>query len=153
MQKSQVSLTTCALALLILTGCSSNVKPLEIKVSPVKQVNLQLPDVNKITLDPIDWYVVNKNNVEDVFKELEKKNYDEVIIGLNDKGYESLSVNMSKILALVKQQELIIGAYKKYHGEQKEAIKKHNTNQEEQQKAREKENGTDKGFIERLRFW
>ena len=60
---------------------------------------------------------------------------------------------MSKILALVKQQELIIGAYKKYHGEQKEAIKKHNTNQEEQQKAREKENGTDKGFIERLRFW
>jgi len=153
MQKSQVSLTTCALALLILTGCSSNVKPLEIKVSPVKQVNLQLPDVNKITLDPIDWYVVNKDNVEDVFKELEKKKYDEVIIGLNDKGYESLSVNMSKILALVKQQELIIGAYKKYHGEQKEAIKKHNTNQEEQQKAREKENGTDKGFIERLRFW
>tara|TARA_R110002020_G_scaffold17194_2_gene60663 strand:- start:155 stop:574 length:420 start_codon:yes stop_codon:yes gene_type:complete len=139
--------------LLILTGCSSNVKPLEIKVSPVKQVNLQLPDVNKITLDPIDWYVVNKDNVEDVFKELEKKKYDEVIIGLNDKGYESLSVNMSKILALVKQQELIIGAYKKYHGEQKEAIKKHNTNQEEQQKAREKENGTDKGFIERLRFW
>ena len=53
----------------------------------------------------------------------EKKKYDEVIIGLNDKGYESLSVNMSKILALVKQQELIIGAYKKYHGEQKEAIK------------------------------
>ena len=127
--------------MLILTGCSSNVKPLEIKVSPVKQVNLQLPDVNKITLDPIDWYIVNKDNVEDVFKELEKKKYDEVIIGLNDKGYESLSVNMSKILALVKQQELIIGAYKKYHGEQKEAIKKHNTNQEEQQKAREKENG------------
>ena len=60
---------------------------------------------------------------------------------------------MSKILALVKQQELIIGAYKKYHGEQKEAIKKHNADQEEQQKAREKENGTDKGFIERLRFW
>ena len=139
--------------MLILTGCSSNVKPLEVKVSPVKQVNLQLPDVNKVTLDPIDWYVVNKNNVEDVFKELEKKNYDEVIIGLNDKGYESLSVNMSKILALVKQQELIIGAYKKYHGEQKEAIKKHNADQEEQQKAREKENGTDKGFIERLRFW
>ena len=139
--------------MLILTGCSSNVKPLEIKVSPVKQVNLQLPDVNKITLDPIDWYIVNKDNVEDVFKELEKKKYDEVIIGLNDKGYESLSVNMSKILALVKQQELIIGAYKKYHGEQKEAIKKHNTNQEEQQKAREKENGTDKGFIVRLRFW
>ena len=153
MQKSQVSLTTCALALLILAGCSSNVKPLEVKVSPVKQVNLQLPDVNKITLDPIDWYVVNKNNVEDVFKELEKKKYDEVIIGLNDKGYESLSVNMSKILALVKQQELIIGAYKKYHGEQKEAIKKHNANQKEQQKARKKEDGTDKGFIERLRFW
>ena len=69
--------------MLILTGCSSNVKPLEVKVSPVKQVNLQLPDVNKITLDPIDWYVVNKNNVEDVFKELEKKKYDNFIIEYN----------------------------------------------------------------------
>ena len=39
---------------------------------------------------------------------MQKKGYDEVIFGLTDKGYENITVNMAKILALVKQQEAII---------------------------------------------
>ena len=146
----------CVLALLTLIalpGCSS-VKPLEIKISPVKQVPLSLPNVDLLTLDEIEWYVVNKKNVEAVFKELEKKNYDQVIFGLTDKGYENISVNMAKILSLVRQQEAIIGAYKSYHEKQTKTIDSHNTNQEEQQKKVKKaDDESNKSFIGALKFW
>ena len=146
----------CALALLTLIalpGCSS-VKPLEIKISPVKQVPLSLPNVDLLTLDKVEWYVVNKKNAEAVFKELEKKNYDQVIFGLTDKGYENISVNMAKILSLVRQQEAIIGAYKSYHEKQTKTIDSHNTNQEEQQKKVKKaDDESNKSFIGALKFW
>jgi hypothetical protein len=146
----------CALALLTLIalpGCSS-VKPLEIKISPVKQVPLSLPNVDLLTLDKVEWYVVNKENAEAVFKELEKKNYDQVIFGLTDKGYENISVNMAKILSLVRQQEAIIGAYKTYHKKQAETIDSHNTNQKEQQKKVKKaDDESNKSFIGALKFW
>ena len=139
--------------MLILAGCSS-VKPLEVKVSPVKQVPLVLPDVDPLILDPIEWYVVNKENAEAVFAELEKKGYDQVIFGLNDKGYENITVNMAKILALVRQQEAIIGAYKKYHDRQKETIDSHNQQQEKQEEARKTaKNESSKSFVRVLRFW
>ena len=113
-----------------------------------------LPDVDPLTLDPIEWYVGNKENAEAVFAELEKEGYDEVIFGLNDKGYENITVNMAKILALVRQQEAIIGAYKKYHDRQKETIDSHNEEQQKQQEARKKTKDVgNKGFVRVLRFW
>lgn len=139
--------------MLTLIGCSS-VTPLEVKVSPVKQVPLILPDVDPLRLDVVEWYVINKDNAEEVFKELQKKGYDEVIFGLTDKGYENITVNMAKILALVRQQEAIIGAYRKYHDKQSNTIDSHNKQQkEEQKKARTAADESSKSFIGRLRFW
>jgi hypothetical protein len=139
--------------LLTLIGCSST-KPLEILITPIKQVNLNLPEVDAITLDKVEWYIINKDNAEAVFAELDKKGYDEVLFGLNDKGYEIISVNMAKILSLVRQQAAIIGAYKKYHDTQTEVIKKH---KDETAKQREKNEEVKKDgertLIERLRFW
>lgn len=153
MRLSQVSLTVCVLGLLILAGCS-NVKPLEVKISPVKQVPLVLPNIDPLKLDPVEWFVVNKDNAEAVFAELEKKGYDQVIFGLTDKGYENMTVNMAKILAMVRQQEAIIGAYKKYHDRQKETIDSHNKEQQKQEEARKKAKDVgSKGFVRVLRFW
>lgn len=114
---------------------------------------LTLPPVDPLTLDTVEWYVVNIDNAEQVYKELEKKGYDQVIFGLTDKGYENITVNMAKILALVRQQEAIIGAYKKYYEKQTETIDSHNKEQEEQQKARKAENESNKSFVRTLRFW
>ena len=153
MQRSQASSIVCALALLtliVLPGCSS-VTPLEVKISPVKQVPLSLPNVDPLSLDQVEWYIVNEANAEAVFAELEKKNYDQVIFGLTDKGYENMTVNMAKILSLVRQQEAIIGAYKSYHEKQSETIDSHNTKQEEKQKKAKDE--PNKSFIRSLRFW
>ena len=154
MQKSRASLISIVLGSLILAGCSS-VEPLEVKISPIKRENLNLPPVDPLKLDNIEWYVINEKNAEHVWKDLEKKNYDRVIFGLNDKGYENMSVNMAKILALVEQQRAVIGAYKQYHDKQSESIESHNDKQEKE-KDRIKgvqENESNKGIIERLRFW
>ncbi len=142
--------------MLILAGCSSTVVPLEVKVSPVKSVPLVLPDVDTISLDRIEWFIINKRNAEAIFAELEKKKYDEVLFGLTDKGYESISVNMAKILTLVQQQELIIGAYKKYHAEQSGTIEQHNKEQSEYMAKKEKESKTNdsrKSIFKRIFTW
>jgi len=138
------------LTLIVLPACSS-VQPLEVKISPVKRVTLTLPNVDPLELDKIEWYVINEANAEAVFAELEKKNYDQVIFGLTDRGYENITVNMAKILSLVRQQEPIIGAYKSYHEEQADTIDSHNTKQEEKQKKAKDE--PNKSFIRSLKFW
>ena len=156
MRKSQVNLIVVALISLILIGCSANVKQIELKVSPVKPIPLVLPEVDKINLDDIEWFVITKGNAEAVFAELEKKNYDEALFGLTDKGYENISVNMSKILTLVQQQELIIGAYKKYHAKQSGAISQHNKEQSEsleRQKKESKKDDSGTSIFKRLLPW
>ena len=111
------------LSILFLTNCSS-VKKLEISSVAVERVPLVLPEVDRIKLESIDWYIVNKDNLDSVLVELDKKGYKQVIFGITDKGYEILSVNMAKIQQLVRQQNAIIGAYKLYHTNQKKAIEK-----------------------------
>ena len=123
--------------LTLTVGCSS-VKPLEILISPVKQVNLTLPKVDPLILEQLEWWIVNKDNAEEIFKELDKKGYDEVIFGITDKGYEILSVNNAKILALVQQQKAIIYAYEQYHNKQKQEINKHNNEQKQAETERKK---------------
>lgn len=107
-------------------------------------------------MDRIDWYIINKENAEAIFAELEQKKYDEVLFGLTDKGYENISVNMAKILTLVQQQELIIGAYKKYHEEQSGAIEQHNKEQSESVERAKDENESKKSgksIFKRLLPW
>jgi len=94
--------------------------------------------VDPLILEQLEWWIVNKDNAEDIFKELEKKGYDEVIFGVTDKGYEILSVNNAKILALVQQQRAIIYAYEQYHNKQKQEINKHNNEQKQAETERKK---------------
>ena len=60
------------LSILFLTNCSS-VKKLEISSVAVERVPLVLPEVDRIKLESIDWYIVNKDNLDSVLAELDKK--------------------------------------------------------------------------------
>ena len=104
--------------LLILTGCSSQPRVIEIKAKPIEQVPLVLPEVDIIELGDIKFYVVNEENAQKVFDELLKKNYDPVIFGVTDVDYETMSVNQAKILQLVRQQKAVIVAYEEYYERQ-----------------------------------
>ena len=112
--------------LISLAACSPAVKQIDIVSKPLERVPLDLPPVDIVTLDDVNWIIVTEENVESVWEDLQKKKYSIVIFGLTDKGYEDLSVNMAKLQKLVKQQKAVIAAYKRYYEQTDKAIQDQN---------------------------
>ena len=130
-----------------ISACGSSVKKLDILTTPVEKAPLQLPSVTKLNLESIEWILVTENNIEEVFKELEKKKYDPVVFGVSDAGYESLSLNLAKIKQLVKQQKAVIIAYQRYYIDQNKNI------DESQQKQKEAENSQKNSTSDWWKVW
>lgn len=124
------------LSTLAISGCSST-KDINITTKSLEKVPLTLPPVDKINLDKIDWIIVTEKNFKEVFADLDKKNFDPVIFGLSDRGYESLSVNTAKIKKLVEQQRLIIIAYEEYYKKTNDSIDEFNKEEEKPQEQEE----------------
>ena len=135
----RVKPTLLVLGLLILTSCSS-VKPIEVQYQPADRVPLNLPAVDQLQLDAITWYIITETNGEEVFEKLEKKKFDPVLYGLTDKDYEALTLNITKIMKLVRQQKSIIAAYKKYYEAQYQEIDDTNKTNKKMMEEAEKQN-------------
>ena len=135
--------------LLLARGCSS-VKQIEIASVPVERVPLDLPGVDPLELEQINWYIVTKENIDKVMAELEKKGYETVIFGLTDKGYEILALNMAKIKQLASQQKAKIEAYERYYKNQQQKLDQMEKEQDEKIKeAKEKNKKTEgKGMLD-----
>ena len=159
MRKSPASLIVVALLSLTLIGCGSTPRVIEIKATPIDVVPLVLPEVDRIQLDDVKFYVVTEDNIEAVLAELREKNYDPVIFGVTDDGYEMMSVNMAKILQLVQQQKAIIIAYGEYYDKQNEAVEENNESAKSQKEAAsslQEEGGgisTNESLLKRLLPW
>tara|TARA_B100000700_G_scaffold139646_1_gene155722 strand:- start:8093 stop:8527 length:435 start_codon:yes stop_codon:yes gene_type:complete len=125
--------------LILISGCSS-VKPIQVEYQPADRVPLDLPAVDQVVLDRISWYIITEANGKDIFETLEKKRYDPVLFGLTDKDYEALSVNMTKIMMLVRQQKSIIEAYQKYYEAQYQEIEDTNKANKQMMEEAEKQN-------------
>jgi hypothetical protein len=121
---------------LSLTACDST-KKIEVISSPIERVPLNLPPVDRVTLDEIEWILITPDNAEKVWADIEKKKYDIVLFGLTDRGYESLSVNIAKLKQLVTQQKAVIASYKRYYEDQNTAIKNQEKDVEEKKKEAE----------------
>jgi hypothetical protein len=121
LQRSQRSILF-VLSLLILTtfltSCST-IQPLEVFKTEVERRPLNLPLPAPAELEQVRWIIINRENAEEVFTDLEKKNIDPVIIGLTDEDYENFRKNYAQIRAYMIKQNSIIDAYKEYYeGEQ-----------------------------------
>lgn len=112
-----------ALILLILillsTGCSSinPVKRIEIVEKPVERTPLNLPVPTPVKLEQVNWVVITRENAEEVFADLEKKNVDPVLFGLTDNDYELLSLNFAKIRNFIILNTEQLNQYKEYYEE------------------------------------
>ena len=117
LQRSQRSILF-VLSLLILTtlltSCST-VQPLEIFKTEIERRPLDLPLPEPAQLEQVRWIIINRENAEEVFKDLETKNIDPVIIGLTDEDYENFRKNYAQIRAYMIKQNKIIDAYKEYY--------------------------------------
>ena len=98
----------------LLTSCST-IKPLEVFKIEVERRPLNLPLPEPAALEQVRWIIINRENAEQVFTDLEKNNIDPVIIGLTDEDYENFRKNYAQIRAYMIKQNKIIDAYKEYY--------------------------------------
>ena len=96
-------------------------------------------------MENVKFYVVNEENALATFDKLREKNYDPVIFGVTDDGYEILSVNRAKVLQLVQQQKAVIMAYKEYYEQTRDSINKNNESLSAQERAAEEARTNDEG--------
>jgi hypothetical protein len=104
-----------ALTLLSSCGLTPQVRPIEITTAPVEKPVLTLPSVDQLSLRPVDWKIITRNNYEQVFTEIESSGRPVALFALTDEGYSNIGLNFSDIRTMVQQQQAIIVAYENYY--------------------------------------
>ena len=115
---------------LSLVACGA-IRKIEVTTASIERVPLTLSNVDTLELDEVTWIVITPENIDQVFRDLETKNFDIVLFALTDNGYENISVNIAKIKKMVLQQKAVIAAYKRYYETQSSEIEKHNQKEKE----------------------
>ena len=109
--------------LMFLTSCSS-IKPLEVLNLEIKREPLNLEDPKIADFEDLQWFIINEENVEEVFNRLKESKTDPVLFGLSDEGYEALSKNFAQIRHYIQQQKLILDKYREYYEDVKKPVDK-----------------------------
>lgn len=117
-----MKIIAAGLILLLLAGCSTPVRQIEISAKPIDRPVLILPPAQQLDLKDVEWIIINEENAEEVFAQLVKDKKDPVLIGLTDDGYEVLSLNYSDIMSYIQQQNAIIRAYRNYYEKSEQAL-------------------------------
>jgi len=122
MRNQAKRLIASVLGCLTLTSCSLFPAKTEITVAPIEKPVLVVPQVDKISMRPVNWILITDDNYQEVFNKLQKDGKELVLFGLTDEGYERLSLNISDIRSLIQQQQAIIESYKRYYIEVEKII-------------------------------
>ena len=106
------------LSLAFLTSCAW-LKPepeIVIKTKLVERTPLNLEQPAPLRLKNADWVIVTEANIDELINE-RKKNPDDFIAfyALDETGYKVLAVTMQQLLAMIREQRLIIAKYKEYY--------------------------------------
>ncbi len=136
------TLVVAILGLVLLAGCSSTPRQIEISAKPIDKPKLVLPPADELRLKDLTWIVINEENAQEVWDKLKKDKKDPVLIGLTDDGYEILAMNISDIMKLLQQQKAIIAAYQAYYEESEQALEDANSQIKDAQEEVDKQNNT-----------
>ena len=102
-------------ATLVLSSCSSVPQIIDINSKPVEKPKLELPSVDRFVTRPTDRIVITPQNAEAVFQKLSDDGKTIVVFAMDEKSYQALSLNVTDLLKLVKQQQAVIAAYERYY--------------------------------------
>lgn len=100
--------------MLLVAGCSKQVNPIEISAKPVEKPPLILPPVDELNMRPVEWVIINQDNLDKKLAELTAGGQPLAMFVLTGDGYSNLGLNFSGIRKLVQQQQAIIVAYGNY---------------------------------------
>ena len=106
---------------LFLVGCAGNkVKP-EPKVVIQKVIEKKLPlnigDPEALDLQHIEWVIVTRDNIEEVWAEIEGDNEGVALFALRHGDYERLALNIKEIRAMLGEYIVILKKYREYYEE------------------------------------
>ena len=103
--------------LLIFSGCSTfrSEKQIEVITEEIEKPKLNLDAVEPLDLKPVKWIVLTRENVEEVFTNLEKDGKSVALFALDTETYEILAVNMEDIKRYILTQKTILVKYKEYY--------------------------------------
>ena len=146
--RSIVNALGCLLTIVLISGCTSMPKQIEVSVKPIDKPKLVLPNADELDLRSVEWYIVTIENWEEQYEKLVNSGRSLAFFSLTDKGYENLGLNISDLRAYIQQQNAIIGAYDAYYLRSEETFDKANAEAEEAFEEQTKE--SEKGFFGRL---
>jgi len=84
-------------------------------VAPVERKPIDLPAIPPLQLDAMRWQIVTETNFQEQMKKIKDSGLQPVFFALDEKGYEALGINMTKIRGYISQQKSVIYALKSYY--------------------------------------
>jgi hypothetical protein len=102
------------LLVLFLAGCGGT-NPLRVSTTPVERAPLILPAIDQFRTREVNWFVITPENYQEVISKLQASGQSVALFAITDSGYEALSLNLSDIQTIIRQQQAIIAAYQDYY--------------------------------------
>ena len=112
-----VSCLLLVVVLLIFSSCSTfkSGKQVEVITQEIEKPKLNLDVVEPLDLKPIKWIVITRENVAQVFSEIEQEGKSVALFALDTDTYEILAINMEDIKRYILTQNKILVKYKEYY--------------------------------------
>ena len=112
-----VSCLLLVVVLLIFSSCSTfkSEKQVEVITQEIEKPKLNLDVVEPLDLKPIKWIVITRENVAQVFNEIEQEGKSVALFALDTDTYEILAINMEDIKRYILTQNKILVKYKEYY--------------------------------------
>ena len=112
-----VSCLLLVVVLLIFSSCSTfkSEKQVEVITQEIEKPKLNLDVVEPLDLKPIKWIVITRENVAQVFSEIEQEGKSVALFALDTDTYEILAINMEDIKRYILTQNKILVKYKEYY--------------------------------------
>ena len=107
---------------LLLVGCATNKVQPEPKVVIQKVIEKKLPlniiDPEPLELQHIEWVIVTRDNIAEVWAEIEGDNEGVALFALRHGDYERLALNIADIRPQLGEYVVILKRYRKYYEEE-----------------------------------
>jgi len=107
---------------LFLVGCASTKVQPEPKVVIVKEIEKKLPlniaNPEPLNLDHVEWVIVTRENIDEVWAQIQADNEGVALFALRHGDYERLALNIAEIRKLIGEYVIILKQYKEYYEEE-----------------------------------
>ena len=104
---------------LLLVGCASNPVEPTAKVVIQKVIEKKLPlnihDPEPLDLEHIQWVIVTRENIDEVWAQIEADNEGVALFALRHGDYERLALNIAEIRAQLGEYVIILKRYREYY--------------------------------------